>query len=235
MNYDGTLKELLPLSWLGGVGSERLCGKNTAISFSPFHLLRSPCCFMCWFPRTTGSVHMAREKIEPREWKKQTFISAPCLFLPHHCGSLVQPSLCALFLPPGFCLFKVTKILSRSILRKYLRGSLPSKVPSGVPLDNLITGGQCPSFQSPSKHPSHQTLHNCHIMCPKVFSGLPSFPSTFWGTPWLLYNWWTMSIFPVTFQTPFAPNPSKVPYYVPNFLWSTFLPSYLLGYPLGTL
>ena len=58
---------------------------------------------------------------------------------PHHCGSLVPPLLCALFLPPGFCLFKVTKILSRSILRKYLRGSLPSKVPSEVPLGYFIS------------------------------------------------------------------------------------------------
>ncbi len=74
-----------------------------------------------------------------------TIIKSSFLFLPaavpHHCGSLVQPLLCALFLPPGFCLFKVTKILSRSILRKYLRGSLPSKVPSGVPLGYFITGG----------------------------------------------------------------------------------------------
>ena len=133
---------------------------------------------------------------------------------PHHCWSLVQPLLCALLLPSGFGLFIVTKILSRSILRKYLRGFLPLKVPSGVPLGYFITGGQCPSFQSPSKHPSHQTLHNCHIMCPNFFSRLPSCPSTFWGTPWLLYNWWTMSIFPTTSQLPFTPNPSHVPYHV---------------------
>ncbi len=155
--------------------------------------------------------------------------------IPHHCGSLVQPLVCALFLPPVFCLFKVTKILSRSNLRKYLRGSLPSKVPSGVPFGYFITGGQCLSFQSPSKHPSHQTLHNCHIMCPNFFSELPSFPSTVWGTPWLLYNWWTMSIFPTTSKIPFTPNPSQVPYHVSkNFFSSAVLPKYLLGYPSTT-
>ena len=106
--------------------------------------------------------------------------------VPHRCGSLVEPLLCAVFLPPDFCLFLVTKILSRGILQKYLRGS-------------------------------------------------PSFESTFWGTPWLLNNWWTMSIFPVTFQTPFAPSPSQVPYHVPKiFLRIVVLPKYLLGYPLAT-
>ena len=162
--------------------------------------------------------------------KKSTYIYFTVF--PHHCGSLVETLPCPLFLPPGFCLFKVTKILSRDILQKYLRGCLPSKVPSGVPFGYLITGGQCLSFQSPSKHPSHQTLHNCHIRCPnffqdclpsqvpsavplgyfltggqcpsfqppprhpslqtfhkchimspKISSALPSFQSTFWGTP----------------------------------------------------
>ncbi len=111
---------------------------------------------------------------------------------PHHCGSLVPPLLCALFLPPGFCLFKVTKILSRSILRKYLRGSLPSKVPSGVPLGYFITGGQCPSFQSPSKHPSHQTLHNCHIMCP-IFFRIAFLPKYLLRYPLTTNNWQTMT------------------------------------------
>ena len=109
-----------------------------------------------------------------------------CLQVPHHCGSLVYTLLCPLFLPPGFCLFKVTKILSRGILQKYLRGS-------------------------------------------------PSFKSTFWGTPWLLYNWWKVSIFPTTFQIPFTSKPSQVPYHVPKiFFRITFLPTYLLGYPLTT-
>ncbi len=102
----------------------------------------------------------------------------PRRVLPKHCGSLVQPVLCALFLSLGFCLFSVTKFLSRGTLQKYLRGSLPSKVPSGVPFGYFITGGQCPSFQSPSKHPSPPTLLKCHIMCPRFSSELPSFEST---------------------------------------------------------
>ena len=89
---------------------------------------------------------------------------------PHHCGLLVETLLCPLFLPPGFCLFKVTKIVSRDILPKYLRDYLPSKVPSRVPIGYLITGGQWPSFQSPSKHPSPPTPQKCHIMCPNFSS-----------------------------------------------------------------
>ncbi len=130
---------------------------------------------------------------------------AAILYSPHHCGSLVEPLLCAIFLPPGFCLFLVTKILSRGILRKYLRGCPPSKVPYGVPLGYFIAVGQCPSFQSPSKHPLPPTLHKCHIMCPKFSSGLPSFQSTFLGTPWLLNNWWSRTIFATAFQIPFTP------------------------------
>ena len=45
-----------------------------------------------------------------------------------------------------------------------------------------------------------------------------------------------MSILPTTFQIPFTPNPSQVPYHVPkNFFESTFLPIYLLGCLLSTL
>ncbi len=61
---------------------------------------------------------------------------------------------------------------------------------SRVPLGYLITDGQGPSFQLPSRYPSPPTLHKCHIMCPKYSLGLLSFPGTFWGTPWQLYNWW---------------------------------------------
>ncbi len=66
-------------------------------------------------------------------------------------------------------------------------------------------------------------------MCPKFSSGLLSFRSTFWGTPWLLYNWWKMPISLVAFQAPFAPNPSLVPYHVPQiFFRIAFLPTNLL-------
>ena len=102
---------------------------------------------------------------------------------PHHCGSLVEPVPCALFLPPDFCLFLVTKFLSRGTLQKYLLGYLPSNVSSGVPLGYFTTGEQAPPFQPPSKQPSPPTPHKCHIMCPKFSSGFPSFQSTFWGTP----------------------------------------------------
>ena len=139
------------------------------------------------------------------------------VYLPHHCGSLEEPVVCAIFLPPGVLSFLVTKFLSRGILRKYLWGSPsfkstfwgtpwllynwwtmlispnhlpntlrpqpfagaiscaqnifqnyhPSQVPSGLPLDYIITGGQCPSLQAPSRYPLPPTLLKYHIMCPK--------------------------------------------------------------------
>ncbi len=140
------------------------------------------------------------------------------------------------FLPPGFCLFLVTKFLSRGTLQKYLLGYLPSNVPSWVPLGYFITGGQAPPFQPPSKYPSPQTLCKCHIMCPKFTLRVHSFQCTFLGTSWLLYNKWTSATFPTTFQIPFTPNPLQVPYHVPkNYFESTFLPMYLLLCPLSTL
>ena len=77
-----------------------------------------------------------------------------------------------------------------SCSQNFLQDYLPCEVHSRVPLGYLITDGQGPSFQQPSRYPSPPTLHKCHIMCPKYSLGLLSFPGTFWGTPWQLYNWW---------------------------------------------
>ncbi len=121
-----------------------------------------------WY-RTRGKIEMfflssallGGSSLMEREKRRQNLVSSDICFYPqplglpkrekpHHCGSLEDTLPCPLFLPPDFCLFKVTKILSRGILRKYLWGCLPSnpsKVPSGVPFGYLITGGQ-----SPSKH-----------------------------------------------------------------------------------
>ena len=157
-----------------------------------------------------------------------SFISQP----PTTVNRLYSPSLVPYFYPQVFALFLSPNSFVEVPFKSTFGAPLPSKVPSGVPLSNLITGGQGPSFQSPSKHPSLPTLLKRHIMCPKFSSGLPSFQSTFWGTPWLLYNWWTMSIFPITFQTPFTPNPSQVPYHVPKIFFRTTL---LLKCILGCL
>ncbi len=151
---------------------------------------------------------------------------------PHHCGLLVETLLCPLFLPPGFCLFKVTKIVSRDILPKYLRDYLPSKVPSGVPVTYFVTGGQAPPFQPPSRYPSPPTLSSA-ISCAQNFlqDCLPSkVPS---GVPF--------GYFKTGGQCPSPQSPSRHPspqtlhkchIMCPKFSFG--LPSYLLGCLLAT-